>query len=390
MLSQTEIRSEKKMTADTNGTSVPSRSQHILQDILAKAEVGFGGPQPWDIQVHNTRFFDRLLSDGFLGVGESYMEGWWDCPSIDQLVDRCIRADLEKEFQTFKMVWAGIKAKFLNLQRKAKAFHNAGHHYNIGNDLFQRMLGKRLMYSCAYWKDAHTLDEAQEAKLKLSCEKLELASGMRVLDIGCGWGGFAHYAAEKYGVKVVGITVSEQQAALAKKICQDLPVEIRLQDYRDINEKFDRIISIGMFEHVGAKNYRTYMKVAHRCLKPGGYFLLHTIGQNKTGTIINSWFHRYIFPNAQIPSPQQIATASEGIFLMEDWHSFGPDYDKTLMAWHENFESHWPELKGRYDETFHRMWRFYLLSCAGAFRARENQLWQVLFSKDGKRPRRIR
>jgi cyclopropane-fatty-acyl-phospholipid synthase len=245
------------------------------------------------------------------------------------------------------------------------------------------MLDKRMVYTCGYWKDAKTLDEAQEAKLDLTCKKLNLKPGMKVLDIGCGWGSFAKYAAEKYKVKVVGITVSKEQAVLAKALCKGLPIEIRLQDYRDLNEKFDRIVSLGMFEHVGYKNYKTYMKVVHRCLKDDGLFLLHTIGGNKSVKSTDPWIDKYIFPNSMLPSIKQMGDAIEDYFVMEDWHNFSADYDKTLMAWYNNFENSWNKLKDDYDERFHRMWRYYLLACAGTFRARKSQLWQIVLSKDG-------
>jgi cyclopropane-fatty-acyl-phospholipid synthase len=246
------------------------------------------------------------------------------------------------------------------------------------------MLDKRMNYSCAYWKGARTLNKAQENKLELICKKLYLKPGMKVLDIGCGWGAFAKYAAEKYGVEVVGITVSKEQVALAKELCTDLPVEFRLQDYRDVNEKFDRVVSVGMIEHVGYRNYRDYFKVAERCLNDDGLFLLHTIGEVRSVKNINAFTHKYIFPNGMLPSIAQLAKAAEGLFLIEDLHNFGADYDKTLMAWYENFKNSWAEIKDQYDERFYRMWSYFLLSSAGGFRARNtNQLWQIVLSKKG-------
>jgi cyclopropane-fatty-acyl-phospholipid synthase len=212
---------------------------------------------------------------------------------------------------------------------------------------------------------------------------LNLEPGMRVLDIGCGWGGAAKFAAERYGVKVVGITVSQEQEKAARELCQGLPVEIHLQDYRDINGVFDRVYSIGMFEHVGYKNYSTYMRVVVDRLKKDGLFLLHTIGANASYISNDAWVERYIFPNSMLPSQQQIAAAIEGKFVIEDWHNFGPDYDKTLLHWWKNFENHWNSLKDNYDERFYRMWRYYLLTFAGAFRARHNQLWQIVMSPKG-------
>ena len=241
-----------------------------------------------------------------------------------------------------------------------------------------------MIYTCGYWKDAENLDQAQEAKLDLTCRKIGLQPGMRVLDIGCGWSGFGKFAAEAYGAEVVGVTVSKEQVKLAQERCKGLPVETKLQNYEELgDEKFDRIVSLGMFEHVGYKNYRKFMEIAHRCLEDDGLFLLHTIGNNESATHTNPWMQKYIFPNGMMPSMAQIGKAAEKLFVVEDWHNFGSDYDKTLMAWHQNFEKHWPELKEKYGERFHRMWRYYLLQAAGTFRARDLQLWQIVLSKKG-------
>jgi cyclopropane-fatty-acyl-phospholipid synthase len=355
-----------------------------VQDLIAPAGIKINSNNPWDIQVHNPRFYAKVLAGGSLALGESYMAGWWDCRSLDQFFDRILRIRLDRKVRSKKqLLSAAIRAKLMNMQSRSRAFEIGKRHYDIGNDLYKAMLDKRMVYSCGYWKNAKTLDQAQEAKLDLICRKIGLKKGMRVLDIGCGWGSFARFAAEKYDAEVVGITVSKEQAVLARERCKGLPVEIRLQDYRKLNEKFDHIISIGMFEHVGYKNYRTYMKVARRCLKPQGLFLLHTIGGNTSVHSTDPWINKYIFPNSLIPSVKQISTAAEGLFVMEDWHSFGPDYDKTLMAWHRNFTKNWDKLKHNYDKRFYRMWVYYLLACAGTFRARKNQLWQIVLSKNG-------
>jgi cyclopropane-fatty-acyl-phospholipid synthase len=213
---------------------------------------------------------------------------------------------------------------------------------------------------------------------------------MRVLDIGCGWGEALKFAAERYGVRGVGVTVSREQAEFARTLCDGLPIEIRLQDYRELDASeggFDRIFSLGMFEHVGVRNYATYFDVARRCLAPdapdGGLFLLHTIGGNRSVRYTDPWIARYIFPNSMLPSAKQIASAVEGRFVIEDWHNFGTDYDRTLQAWRANVERHWAVLPPRYDERFRRMWRFYLAASMASFRARRIQLWQLVLSPDG-------
>jgi cyclopropane-fatty-acyl-phospholipid synthase len=351
-----------------------------VESILAAADIQIDGTRPWDLQVYDKRFYSRMLGEGTLGVGEAYMDGWWDCPALDQLIYRAVRARLDHRLKTWSIVGDVISAKLKNFQTPSRAFEVGRRHYDLGNDLFRAMLDTRMIYSCGYWAEADSLDDAQVHKLDLIARKLMLEPGMQVLDIGCGWGGAPRYFAENYGVEVVGITVSEQQLFLGREICAGLAVELRLQDYRELNETFDRIYSIGMFEHVGPKNYRSYMNVVRRCLQDDGLFLLHTIGADITRSNTDPWITKYIFPNSRLPSASQITRAAEGIMILEDWHGFGPDYERTLMSWFENFEAAWPELSKNYDERFHRAWRYYLLSSAGAFRSRGNELWQIVWS----------
>ena len=361
-----------------------NKFQDTAQQLLSVAGIKINGNNPWDISVHNDKFYQVVLSQITLGLGESYMDGWWDCDKLDGFFSRVIRAQIQNDIKkNWGLVYQVMLARVLNLQSRNRAFQIGEKHYDLGNELFINMLDKRLVYSCAYWQDAQNLDIAQENKLELICRKLGLQPGMKVLDIGCGWGSFGKYAAEKYRVKVVGITVSKEQVELARTLCTGLPVEIRLQDYRDVNEKFDRVVSVGMIEHVGYKNYRTYMEVVRRCLDDDGLFLLHTIGGNKSVKSVDPWINKYIFPNGMLPSIQQLSRSVEGLFVVEDWHNFSADYDKTLMAWFGNLEKNWDNLKSKYDERFYRMWKYYLLSCAGSFRVRSNQLWQIILSPKG-------
>ncbi len=361
-----------------------SNVKQIVQNILAPLDVQINGRRPWDIQVHHLKFFERILAGGSLALGESYMDGWWSCEALDQLFDRILKERIDKKVKNEKrMLPAVLRAKIINAQSRSKAFIIGKRHYDLGNRLFSIMLDKRMNYSCGFWDSAETLDDAQEAKLDLICRKNHLKPGMSVLDIGCGWGGFARWAAEKYDVKVHGITVSRQQVKFARKYCRGLDVDIELRDYRELKKKYDRIVSIGMFEHVGARNYRAFMKVVYRCLKKDGLFLLHTIAGNTSVKSTDPWINKYIFPNSMLPSAKQIASAAEGLLVLEDWHSFGQFYDRTLMAWYRNFLKGWEKLKDSYDERFYRMWTYYLLSCAGSFRSRRNQLWQIVFSRRG-------
>lgn len=374
----------KSTSTISSGHLKSNRYSDILHEYLVPADVRINGGREWDIRVYNDDFYPKILAGGSLALGETYMDGWWDCDALDELFYRLQRAILKDKIKRpGKSLWSLFRAKLSNLQSRAKVVNVGGTHYNRTRELYQEMLDKRMVYSSAYWKSATDLDEAQEAKLDLICRKIMLEPGMRILDIGCGWGSFAKYAAENYGVEVVGITVSEEQHKLGVEMCEGLSVELRLQDYREIDEKFDRIVSVGMFEHVGAKNYRTFMNMVRRSLVPDGLFLLHTIGANTTNKILDPWFNKYIFPDSLTPSPRQVSEAAEGLFIMEDWHNFGADYDKTLMEWHANFQNGWDSLKSQFDERFYRMWKYYLLSSAGSFRARSSQLWQIVFSVSG-------
>ena len=359
-------------------------AKQVAQDLLARLDVQINGNRPWDIQVDNPDFFNRVLGGGSLALGESYMDGWWRCEALDQLFDRILSARIDKQVKKEKHILSAIlRAKLINAQSKSKAYIIGKRHYDIGNRLFSIMLDKRMNYSCGYWGKATTLDQAQETKLDLICKKLMLKPGMTVLDVGCGWGGFAKWAAEKYDVKVLGITVSQEQVKFADKACKGLDVKIELQDYRDVKETFDRIVSIGMFEHVGSKNYKTFIKMVRRCLKADGLFLLHTIAGNTSVHMVDPWISKYIFPNSMLPSAKQISSATERVLMLEHWHSFGQYYDQTLMAWHHNFTKNWAKVKDMYDKRFYRMWTYYLLSCAASFRSRRNQLWQIVFSRKG-------
>jgi cyclopropane-fatty-acyl-phospholipid synthase len=354
-----------------------------VADLLARADVRIGGARDWDIAVHDRSFYRRVLAGGSLALGESYMDGAWDAPRLDEFFHRVLRSRLDRAVATPRWLADALAARLLNPQRRSRAFVVGRRHYDLGNDLYRAMLDARMIYSCGYWERSATLDEAQEAKLDLVCRKLGLAPGMRVLDIGCGWGGAARFAAERYGVQVTGVTVSREQAELARVACAGLPIEIRLEDYRAVTGTFDRVLSIGMFEHVGVRNYRTFFRLARERLAPGGLLLLHTIGGGTSRHGTDPWIGRYIFPGSMLPSARQIAQAIEGLFVLEDWHSFGADYDRTLRCWHANVERAWERLRGRYDERFRRMWSYYLLSCAGAFRARRLQLWQLVLSPGG-------
>lgn len=360
----------------------------MIESVLSEADIRLDGIRPWDLDVRDARFFRAVRRHGIIGFSEAYLNGWWECTAIDQLYDRLLRHDLLRHLRRHPRVIARwLKERAFNLQDRRGAARNVQRHYELGNDLFRATLDPRMTYSCGFWQRARNIDQAQEDKLELVCRKLNLQPGMRVLDIGCGWGSFARYAAECYGCPVTGITLSQQQVDYARRACDGLPVDIRLCDYRDMDERFDRIVSIGMFEHVGSKNYRTFMRAAQRCLEPDGLFLLHFFAtQRSWPNLLDSevmWITRYIFPGMVVPSLAQVGAAVDGVFVTEDLHNFGADYDPTLMAWHANFQRNWPAIADRYGERFYRLWTLYLLSCAGAFRCRKYQVWQLVFAPAG-------
>lgn len=360
-------------------------SKEKIEEILKHADIEIGGNRPFDIQVHNERFYNRVFSGGSLALGESYMDGWWSTEDLSELINKVLRADLRskvgKDLETWFFV---LKSKLTNRQNRKHSREVIDEHYDLGNDLYASfLLDSHKQYTCGYFKDTNDLEVAQEQKLDLICRKLKFKKGDRVLDIGCGFGGFAKYAAENYGVDVVGITISKEQLKYAKENTKGLSVDIRFEDYRDIDEKFDHIVSIGMFEAVGSKNFREYMEKVQSLLKDDGLFLLHTIGSNKSVIEGDPWINKYIFPNGMLPSIKQVGESIEGLFVMEDWHNFGAYYDKTLQEWFKNFDSNWHTLKDKYNDRFYRMWKYYLLMCSGTFRARNTQLWQIVLSKDG-------
>ena len=358
-----------------------SRSQELITNLLAFADIHINGSRPWDIQVHDQRFFSRVLASGTLGFGESYMDGWWDCEALDEMCCRAIRAGLEKRF-AFRLpnVWALLTALLANQQTRLRSRKVGRVHYDLSNDFFKAMLDPNMQYSCALFAEGDDLASAQLRKLDWICERLRLRPGLRVLDIGCGWGGLGRHAARHYGCGVVGITISQEQFTYAQRWSRGLDVEIQLRDYREVTERFDRVVSVGMVEHVGYRNYRTYMRAAARSLGENGLFLCQGICGNFSRFHTDPWIKRYIFPNSVLPSLAGLTRAAEGIFIVEDVKNIGPNYDPTLLAWERNFRSAWPQFADRYDERFRRMWRFYLLSCAGAFRAGSLQVFSILFS----------
>lgn len=359
-------------------------SKTLVLELLDRADIQLDGPAPDDLQVHDERFYDQVVRDRELGLGETYQQGWWSAERPDELLAKVMTAHLADEIKRSPQLMAlALRARFVNRQSVRRAAKNASAHYDIGNDLYERMLDKRMLYSCGYWREASDLDSAQEAKLDLICRKLQLEPGMRMLDIGCGWGGLAQYAAERYGVHVTGISPAAEQVKVATERCMGLDVEIKQLDFRDVTGTYDRIVSVGMLEHVGPKNFATFFDVNAELLTDDGMILHHTIGSNESKNHTDPWFDKYIFPGGVVPSLAQIAAAAQGRWAIEDVHNFGPDYDTTLMAWHDNIEAMWDEIP-HYDERFRKTWQYYLLGSAAAFRVRNLQLWQIVMRRSAR------
>jgi cyclopropane-fatty-acyl-phospholipid synthase len=356
--------------------------------ILREAGIEVGGDRPWDIRVQDERLYSRVLAGGSLAVGEAYMDGWWDADRLDEFFTRVHRARLGDRILTLPFAFHVALSRLRNFQDRRHSRRVADQHYDLSNDLYTAMLGPTMQYTCAYYGREgaeRTLDEAQRDKLELIAAKLHLRPGMSVLELGGGFGELARCLAVDHRCRVVSYNISRQQVEFARERCAGLPVEFRLQDYREAasdQERHDRVVSIGLMEHVGPKNYRGFFELARARLAPGGLCLVHTIGGNSSRSTTDPWIDKYVFPGGVIPSERQLAEAKEGLFVLEDWHNFGPDYDRTLLAWEQNFRAAWPALSrdGRLDERFYRMWRYYLLSCAGAFRARELNLWHLVLS----------
>lgn len=338
-----------------------------------------------------------IARQGIDVLGDAYLAGSWTTPHLDQTMAALfsepapagaslpLSQRLARHGRVLRyLVTAGI----YNLQQGAGSLEVAHRHYDLGNDLFEAMLDSSMTYTSGLWRSAKTLEEAQRAKLDALCKKMELQPGMSVLDIGCGWGNFAEYAAREYGVTVTGITISTEQARYARERCSGLPVTILEQDYRHVQGSFDRVVSIEMIEAVGKKNLGVFFDTIHRSLKPDGLLALQAISA-ETVTRYSSrridefllWILRHIFPNGYLPTLPELMAPARSAFVLENLDNLGNSYEKTLLAWEKNFADRWSTLSHRYDEQFYRMWRFYLLSCAALFRIRMTNVYQIVYRK---------
>ena len=366
------------------------RARALCERVLSAADVRVGGERPWDIRVHDDRFYDRVVADGTLGLGESYMDGWWDCDALDEMTARTLRAGGERAVsRNWRTALQALRSRLVNMQDRRRSRRVANRHYDIDDRLYLSFLDPYDQYTCAYFQGVPPGDlvGAQQAKMDLICRKLALRPTDRVLDIGCGWGGLARWMAERHGCRVTGVNIARGQLDCARRRNGDPRVDFVAMDYRDLPAAmpaaFDKVVSVGMAEHVGRRNYRTYFRAVRSVLRPDGLFLLQTCAQDASRSATDPWIDRYIFPGGEVPSPAQLSSGFDGLFVLEDWHAMGSHYDRTLMAWWRRFEDAWPAFRAQYGDRFRRMFRYYMLTCAGAFRARQMQLCQAVLSPDG-------
>lgn len=331
----------------------------------------------------------RIFSGGHnLALGETYVEGLWDSNDIRKLVIELIkleRVKMQLGLHALPIflgeVLGKLLALFLPSNTLSSSRKNITYHYDISDDMFQRQLGPTMQYTCAYFhRPDMSLDEAQLAKMRIIAHKLDLRPGMRVVELGCGYGAFAYLLATEFGVHVTGVSLSNDQVAYAKKNFAHSRVDIRLQDYRNVEGVYDRVYSVGIFEHIGRKNYKTYFDKCYDLLAPDGIMLIHTIGWGVSGRWNpNTFMFKHIFPGAEIPHASHMTKKYTDRWHLEDWHNFGKSYSPTAQHWYANLEGS-DEFEAM-DESFKRMWRYYLLGGAAAFDSRRCSLWQLVFTK---------
>jgi cyclopropane-fatty-acyl-phospholipid synthase len=353
-----------------------------VERILSTVDVRIGGSRPFDMQVHSDLFYKRVLLEGSVGLGESYMDGLWDCADLEELVFRFVESGIERRFRLLPgFVTMNALGHLVNRQPRSLG-ERTSRHYNTDNDLFASFLGKYKNYSCAFYEEGDDLDTAQLKKMDLICDELCLRPGENVLDIGGGWGEIAKHMASR-GCRITSINIADEQMRAAREHCKGASVDVVKCDYRDVAGTFDKIAIIAMMSHVGHKNHRPLFETVHRHLAPDGLVFVDTVGSAVSLQNGNPWIDKYIFPGIVFPSIQQISRAVEGLFVIEAVRNFGASYVKTLRAWNANLRRAWPRLSHRHDERTRRMFEFFFLTVAGFFRARDFQNWYVVLSPEG-------
>ena len=363
----------------------------LIHSLLDKADITINGNDPWDMQIHDQTIYKDIVLKGSLGLGDGYIKQKWDVDKIDVFFEKILKARVSF-LPSLTGALYEVQDSLSNAQVGKKAFEVGTYHYDLGNELYELMLGESMAYSSARFLDKkNSLTQAQYNKFDQLCKKLELKPGMKILEIGSGWGTFAKFAMSQYGVSVVGLTVSKEQKAYAEKACKGLPAQFILMDYQHIPNKyngiFDRVVSIEMIEAVGSKNLKTYFSTIAKTLKPDGKFGMQVIlGSGEDDIFIS----KRIFPNGHVPSAKEIINNSFAFLHVQHWDSFGKDYEKTLLHWEKNFKNNWNDIKRIkdtsgdkiYDKDFYRMWRYYLLLCAAGFRVGYIDVAQIVMTKD--------
>ena len=331
----------------------------------------------------------KMLAHPELNLGETYIDGEWDVKdgSLHDLVT-LLRVNLEAAMaREGGGAFSALLGAFQKVNTLASSRRNVSHHYDLDESLFRAFLDDNMHYSCAYFeREDASLEDAQNAKARHIMNKLHLREGQRVLDIGCGWGSLALYLAEHAGVSVKGVTLSKEQLRVARAEAEKRGlgnrVQFDLQDYREVDETFDRIVSVGMFEHVGKAHYRTFFEQLGKCLKRGGTALLHTIGSTKPPTPTNPWITRHIFPGGYIPSFSELAPKVEASELnLTDLEVLRLHYAYTLREWHKRFQEVRQEFVKSRGERFCRIWELYLVFCQTAFELGELVVFQLQLAK---------
>ena len=359
------------------------------------------GPNPGpvaELHIHNPDVFARLIRVGDLGFSEAYLEGWWSTPDLQAFMD-VVHEDNDEMYNSYTGM-AIVRAferlrHWMNNNSKAQARKNIAHHYDLGNDFYSLWLDDSMTYSSALFKTGQEdLEKAQEQKYASMVDQMGAQPGDHVLEIGCGWGGFAEYAAKERGLKVTGLTISQEQydyavARMAREGLSD-KVDIKLQDYRDETGLYDGIASIEMFEAVGEKYWPVYFNTVRDRLKPGRSATLQiiTIEDHRFETYRKSvdFIQKYVFPGGMLPSPSVLKSEIEraGLNVLQSIE-FGESYSQTLRRWHETFNARWDDIKTLrgFDDRFRRMWNFYLTSCAAGFHAGSIDVTQITVTKPG-------
>jgi cyclopropane-fatty-acyl-phospholipid synthase len=357
--------------------------------LLERCGLAINGPAARDPQIHDERVYARLLKNGSVGAGEAFMDGWWDARDLSGCLEAVLRADLDAQFRgaLFREKFRELRFQWLNRQTRELSRRVARDHYDLPFEFWRRMLGKTMQYSCAYWeRGARDLDEAQVAKMELICRKLQLEEGLSVLETACGWGSLAHHMAAHHGVRVKAFTLSEQQYRYAVAHYSHPRVEFFCADYRDFaarhqGEKFDRIASIGLVEHVGRRNLDVFFRMIQRFMKPEGWALVHGMGK-QTPEATDPWITRYIFPGGEIPRLSHLVDSISRCALnVEDLHNLGLSYIPTLRAWLQSLSE--PAGEGAPQGRALRMWVYFLSLSIAAFEARKLQLYHFILSHHG-------